>query len=96
MWFRGQPRTHISKGHLKRGLEGMGTGWQESTPRLASFFSPRACLFPRPGAAWQAVKLLGSAQGSPLLGGRVCCGWTLEEKREELISELVECDNPLG
>lgn len=41
--------------------------------------SPRACPS-QAWAAWQAVTLLGSAQGSPPLGGRAHRGWTLEER----------------
>lgn len=67
VWLR-RPRTHTSKGHLQRGRQGVGTSRLPPAPTCLSI--------PLLGAAWQAVKLLGSAQGSPPLGRWACCGWT--------------------
>lgn len=47
---------------------------------------PTCLPIPQTWVAWEAVKLLGSAQDSPLLGGRAHRGWTLEERgKEELL-----------
>lgn len=57
-----RPGIRVYKGHLKRGLSGGDRLTGVSIPQLG---------------AWQAVRLLDSAQGSPPLGHRACCGWTL-------------------
>lgn len=63
---------------VARGDEG---GWQEATPAGLPAFP--ACLpTPQTWAAWPAVTLLGSAQGSPPLEGRAHHGWTLEEREK--------------
>lgn len=72
---------------------GARTGWQEAAPLGSAF--PTRLPTPQTWAAWQAVTLLGSARGSPPLGGRAHRGWTLEERERRITTRAERAESVL-